>query len=105
MRNLPNWDQLADIVNGKGYTTLTITNTSKRKISGVSVVVADIGFDVFCQIDDDGELIKVKSGKPNLVGDIQPGHSRVMHVWSLADKTGNNFALYQGFVSNFRRRA
>jgi hypothetical protein len=98
MRNLPNWDELADIVNGKGYTMLTITNTSKKKISGVSVFVSDVGFDVFCQIDDDGELIKVKRGKPNVVGDIQPGHSRVMHVWSLMDMTDSNFASIKNLL-------
>jgi hypothetical protein len=50
-----------------------------------------IGKFMFYQMDETEDLIKVTKGQPIAVGDIQPGHSRVMHLWSRADRADFHF--------------
>jgi hypothetical protein len=47
--------------------------------------VTDISLGAFVQIDETKELIEVESGKMIGIGDIQPKHSRVIHIWSNLD--------------------
>jgi hypothetical protein len=44
------------LIDAGGYMMVTITNISKKKISGVSVTVPDGPFGMFLQIDDADEI-------------------------------------------------
>ena len=80
------------LIGAGGYMMVTITNISKKKISGVSVTVPDGPSDMSLQIDDADEIIEMKKGQPIGVGDIQPKHSRVIHIWCNADVSDFNFS-------------
>ena len=84
-----------------GYTTVTIINISKKKISGVSVTVPYspvLMLDMIWQIDDAEEFLDVKKGQAITIGDIQPKHSRVIHIWSNADMSDCNFFTVKQFL-------
>jgi hypothetical protein len=81
------------VLNACGYMTVTITNISKKKISGVSVMAPDTSISMILQIDDADEIIEVKKGQLISVGDIQPKHSRPIHIWVFADASDFNFSF------------
>jgi hypothetical protein len=82
------------VLNAGGYTTVTITNVSKKKISGVSMMAPNEIWNMIWQIDDADELIEVKKGQPVRLGDIQPMHSCTVHVWTPhADMSAFNFSM------------
>lgn len=81
---------LRKVLDAEGYLRVSITNTGKKKISGVSVA-AEVLFGMVLQIDDAEEIIQLKKGQPFVVGDIQPKHSRVIHIWTNADVSNFNF--------------
>jgi hypothetical protein len=75
------------------YATITIKNIGRRKISAVTVTLLDHAYyDTFCQIDDSDELLEVKEGLPVPIGDIQPRHHRLVHIWLLGDMTLYDFS-------------
>ncbi|MBZ9739689.1 MULTISPECIES: hypothetical protein [unclassified Mesorhizobium] len=73
----------------KSHTSLRLRNVSKKKLTNVSVMVADLH--AVYQIDNDQELLEVKTGKPLLIGDIAPAHERIVHFWSLWDYSSSHF--------------
>jgi hypothetical protein len=79
------------LIDAGGYMMVTLTNIGKKKISGVSVMAPDNPLGMFWQIDDADEIIEVKQGQPIGVGDIQPKHSRVIHIWCNVDVSDFNF--------------
>jgi hypothetical protein len=81
------------LIDAGGYMMVTITNSSKKKISGVSIMVPDSNMTMSLQIDDAGEIIEVKKGQLIGVGDIQPKHSRVMHIWCNVDVSEFHFSV------------
>src|ERR1700730_477963 len=76
-----------------GYMMVAITNISKKKISGVTVMVPDSNMSMFLQIDDADEIIEVKKAQPVSVGDIQPTHSRLITVWCNVDVSKFDFPV------------
>jgi hypothetical protein len=91
-------DPMRTLTKAGGYMMVTITNTSKKKILGVSVIAPDTNLDMVWQIDDADEIIEVKKGQPIGVGDIQPKHSRVIHIWSNVDMSDFNFFAVKHFL-------
>jgi hypothetical protein len=73
------------LIDAGGYLMVTITNSSKKKISGVTVMAPNSDMSMFLQIDDGDEIREMKKAQPISVGDIQPKHSRVMHIWCNVD--------------------
>jgi hypothetical protein len=73
------------LIDAGGYMMVTITNSSKKKISGVTVMAPNSDMSMFLQIDDGNEIREMKKAQPISVGDIQPKHSRVMHIWCNVD--------------------
>jgi hypothetical protein len=97
-RDLRFHSHMRDLIRFDGYMTVTITNIGKKKISGVSVTATDMLLDFILQIDDADQVIGMKKGISIDVGDIQPKHSRVIHIWSNAD---TSFKL--GWFKHFLR--
>jgi hypothetical protein len=83
------------IIDARGYMTVTITNISKKKISGVSVTGLEPSSDMCWQIDDANDIITAKKGEVIRLGDIQPQHFRVVHIWSNVDVSDFNFAWFK----------
>jgi hypothetical protein len=81
------------LVNYSGYATVKITNVSKKKISGVSIMASDETWHMIWQINDADELTEVKRGQALGLGDIQPKHSCTVHVWTPADISNFNFSI------------
>lgn len=81
-----------------GYMMVTITNIGKKKILGVSVMMLDSNMSMFLQIDDADEIIEVTKAQLVGVGDIQPKHSRVLHIWTSADVSDFNFDPIKGLL-------
>ena len=88
-------DPMRVLIRAQGYATVTITNISKKKILGISVTFPDSLADMVCQIDDVEEIIAVKEGQPIGLGDIQPKHSRVIHIWSNVDMSEFHFVWFK----------
>jgi hypothetical protein len=85
------------LLEAEGYLRVTITNTGKKKISGVTVAT-ELLFGVVLQIDDADEIIEAKKGQITGVGDIQPKHSRVIHIWTIADVSEFNFSVLKSLL-------
>jgi len=85
------FDPLAKLVRSRGYLMVKITNSGKRKINGVSATLSNSLFEMQCQLDDDVELIAAKTGTKIDLGDIQPKHSRMIHMWSDLDTSDWSF--------------
>jgi hypothetical protein len=66
----------------RSFAEMTLTNTSKKKISGISVVVEMIGTGFFQVADGKTETLTRKKIE---AGDLQPGHSVVIRFWSYWD--------------------
>jgi hypothetical protein len=81
------------LIRAGGYMTVTITNISKKRISGVSVMVPDSIMSMFLQINDAEEIIEVKKAQLISVGDIQPKHARVVHIWCNVDVSEFAFSV------------
>ncbi len=92
-------DPLASCISANGYTRVTITNTSRKKISGISVIIADFFFDAVCQLDDEDTLTSFKKGTVIGIGDIQPKHSRTLHMWSAQDRSDSHFVAFKAFLT------
>jgi hypothetical protein len=86
------------LVNATGYMTVTVTNISKKKITGVSAMNPNSDMDMVWQIDEAGEIINVKKGQLVAVGDIQPKHSRIIHIWTNVDTSEFNFSWFKRFL-------
>jgi hypothetical protein len=68
-----------------GYTSVTLRNVDKKKLSNVTVTVAQtVLLNATYQINDEATLKAVKD-MPIHVGDIQPGHNKVLHMWTTSD--------------------
>jgi hypothetical protein len=92
------FDPIRQLARAKGYMTVTITNISKRKISGVSVT-ANTDMETIWQIDDADQAMSVTRGKPPIdLGDIQPKHFRVIHIWCPVDISDFNFEWLKHFL-------
>jgi hypothetical protein len=83
------------VLNARGYIAVKITNISKKKISGVSVMAPETSISMFLQIDDTDGLIEVKKGQLISLGDIQPKHSRSIHIWVFADVSDFDFSFFK----------
>lgn len=81
------------ILNARGYIAATITNISKKKISWVSVMAPGTSISMFLQIDDTDGIIEVKKGQLISVGDIQPKHSRLIHIRVFTDASDCAFSF------------
>jgi hypothetical protein len=88
---------LRKLLDAEGYMRVTITNTGKKKISGVTVA-PEILFGVVMQIDYADEIIEVKKGHITGVGDLQPTHSRVIHIWTTADVSDFDFGRVKSLL-------
>jgi hypothetical protein len=84
------------VINAESYVTLKITNTSKKKISGVSLIMPDSSGSY--QIDESKELAEIAKGQAAIIGDIQPRHSRVVHIWLMADHSKLFFKSVKGIA-------
>jgi hypothetical protein len=91
MEPLDDIDPMRTLIRAGGYMMVTITNISKKKISGVSVMAPNSDMSMFLQIDDANEIMEIKKAQPFSVGDIQPKHSRVMHIWCNVDVSEFDF--------------
>lgn len=81
-------DALWAVATAKGAIQVTIKNVSRKKISGVTVSVSnDFLGEMFCQIEEAAEYANLRRTKAILVGDIQPGHVRVLHIWTNFDRS------------------
>ena len=60
---------------------LTFHNPSKKRLNRVSVIVTKFLREGFVQVDD-GETEPANQGKLITVGDLQPGHSATLKLWS-----------------------
>jgi hypothetical protein len=70
----------------KTYIRLTIQNTSRKKIGGISLLMADIpAFWGWAQIDE-GPPVKLTKDKIS-IGELQPHHKSVVQIWS-SDRIG-----------------
>jgi hypothetical protein len=69
---------------------ISITNVSNKKILGVSFA-HDFWQDHYCQIDENEDMMEIKQHSPINIGDIQPKHHRVVHLWSSIDLSDNFF--------------
>ncbi|RWD14164.1 MAG: hypothetical protein EOS74_19470 [Mesorhizobium sp.] len=74
-----------------GYTSLRLRNVSKKKLTNVSVMADDLY--ALYQIDNGPQLHGLEKGKPLLVGDIAPGHERIVHFWSLSDYSDSHLGM------------
>jgi hypothetical protein len=77
---------------------VTITNISKKKLSAVTVTVPYSSLTMVWQIDDADESNIVTMGQPIGIGDIQPKHSRVIHIWSNVDLSEFHFFHVKRFL-------
>jgi hypothetical protein len=59
---------------------LEITNTSKKKINGVTIT-ANVGTG-FYEAENEADLRQFENKKLITIGDIQPGHSKTLRIWS-----------------------
>ena len=91
-------DPMRKLMSTGGYMMVTITNISKKKISGVTVMAPNSDMSMFLQIEDGNEIIEIKKAQPISVGDIQPKHSRVMHIWCNVDVTKFEFSHLKGLL-------
>jgi hypothetical protein len=51
----------------------------------------DFWQDHYCQIDENEDMMEIKQHSPINIGDIQPKHHRVVHLWSSIDLSDNFF--------------
>lgn len=58
------------LINAGGYMMVTITNISRKKISGVTVMTPETSVAMIWQIDDADKIIEVTKGQLISVGDI-----------------------------------
>jgi hypothetical protein len=65
----------------KGYMKLTLHNPSKKKLNAVTVILTEHLREALYQIEDEPELHGPIEKKINL-GDLQPGKSRTVHIWT-----------------------
>jgi len=89
---------MRDLIRSGGYMTITITNIGKKKISGVSVTMVNTYMGMILQIDDADRVVRMKEGKSIDVGDIQPKHSLVIHIWSNVDTSSFHFPWFRRFL-------
>jgi hypothetical protein len=76
---------------------IILRNIGKKKITGVSVTPLDDPFmyDAFLQVGDSAEIIKMKQGSSTTVGDIQPSHSRLIHIWTRPSAADWQFGAFK----------
>jgi hypothetical protein len=60
---------------------LTLHNPSKKKLNAVTVILTEYVREALYQIEDEPELHGPTEKKINL-GDLQPGKSRKVHIWT-----------------------
>ena len=92
-------DPMRTLIGAGGYMMVTITNISKKKISGVTVMALNSSdMSMFLQIDDGNEIIEIEKAQPISVGDIRPKHSRVMHIWCNVDVSKFEFSRLKSLL-------
>ena len=64
----------------KNYIRLTIQNTSRKKIGGISLLMSDPPWWGWAQVDE-GTPIRVTANKIP-IGELQPHHKSVVQIWS-----------------------
>jgi len=91
-RDYKSIEQMTNIAKCNCYIEATITNVSTKKITGVTVTMADTLLGDYVQIDEADAIVEVKAGEPISVGDIQPRHSRTAHIWTFSKRTDHAFS-------------
>lgn len=82
--------------NVEGYIEMILSNKSRRRLNSVSVTTDDyqavcyqIGAEKACHLGEKGKRI--------LVGDLQPGQSQTLHLWTQQDVSNR---LFQEIIKN-----
>jgi hypothetical protein len=73
--------QLQGIERIKSYVTLTIRNSGKKNVSGITLSLANIFSPVFYQIEEGSATATAPPGSRIAIGDLQPGQQRSVKFW------------------------